>query len=38
LPPREHAQAILQDYLEAAKFKNVRINANYMKSLGLAAP
>jgi endoglucanase len=38
LPPREQAQAILQDYLEAAKFKNVRINANYIKSLGLAAP
>jgi endoglucanase len=38
LPSREQAQAILQDYLEAAKFKNVRINANYMKSLGLATP
>jgi hypothetical protein len=38
LPPREQAQAILQDYLEAAKFKNVRVNANYIKSLGLAAP
>ncbi len=38
LPPREQAQAILQDYLEAAKFKNVRINTNYIKSLGLAAP
>jgi endoglucanase len=38
LPPREQAQAILQGYLEAAKFKNVRINANYISSLGLAAP
>jgi endoglucanase len=38
LPPREQAQAILQDYLEAAKFKNVRVNANYINSLGLAAP
>jgi endoglucanase len=38
LPPGEQAQAILQGYLEAAKFKNVRINANYISSLGLAAP
>lgn len=38
LPPREQAQAILESYLEAAKFKNVRINADYISSLGLAAP
>jgi endoglucanase len=38
LPPREQAQAILQAYLEAAKFRNVRINTDYIKSLGLVAP
>jgi hypothetical protein len=38
LPPREQAQAILENYLEAARFKNVRINADYISSLGLAAP
>jgi endoglucanase len=38
LPPREQAEAILQAYLEAAKFKNVRINTDYINSLGLAAP
>jgi len=38
LPPREQAQAILQAYLEAAKFRNVRINTDYINSLGLAAP
>jgi hypothetical protein len=38
LPPREQAQAILNAYLEAAKFSNVRINAGYLNSLGLAAP
>jgi hypothetical protein len=38
LPPREQAQAILDAYLEAARFKNVRINGDYLESLGLAAP
>jgi endoglucanase len=38
LPPREQAQAILDAYLEAAKFHNVRVNADYLASLGLAAP
>jgi endoglucanase len=38
LPPREQAEAILQAYLQAAKFKNVRINTDYINSLGLAAP
>ncbi len=38
LPPRAQAQAILDAYLEAAKFKNDRINAGYLNSLGLAAP
>ena len=38
LPPREQAQTILQAYLEAARFRNVRINTDYIKSLGLAAP
>jgi endoglucanase len=38
LPSREQAGAILQAYLEAAKFENVRVNGDYLKSLGLAAP
>jgi endoglucanase len=38
LPPREQAQAILDAYLEAARFKNVRVNTGYFESLGLAAP
>ncbi len=38
LPPREQAQTILDAYLEAAKFKNDRINAGYLKSLGLVSP
>ena len=38
LPPRAQAQAILDAYLEAAKFKNDRVNAGYLNSLGLAAP
>jgi endoglucanase len=38
LPPRAQAQAILDSYLEAAKFKNVRINADYIGSLGLVVP
>ena len=38
LPPREKAQAILDAYLEAAKFRNVRVNADYLHSLGLVAP
>jgi endoglucanase len=38
LPPRRQAQAILDAYLEAAKFANVRVNGGYLNSLGLAAP
>ena len=37
LPPRAEALKILNDYLEAAKFANVRINGDYLKSLGLVA-
>jgi aryl-phospho-beta-D-glucosidase BglC (GH1 family) len=38
LPQRQQAQAILDAYLEAAKFKNGHINADYLASLGLRAP
>jgi len=38
LPPRDEAHAILDRYLDAAKFKNGRINAGYLESLGLAVP
>jgi hypothetical protein len=38
LPPRTQALKILNDYLEAAKFANVRVNGDYLKSLGLVAP
>ncbi len=38
LPPREKALAILDAYLEAIKFRNCRVNGDYLKSLGLAAP
>jgi endoglucanase len=38
LPPRPQAQAVLDAYLEAAKFKNVSINDAYINSLGLKAP
>lgn len=38
LPPRAKAKAILDAFLEAAKFKNDRVNAGYLNSLGLAAP
>jgi endoglucanase len=38
LPARAQAKAILDAYLEAAKFKNDRVNAGYLQSLGLAAP
>jgi endoglucanase len=38
LPTRDQAAAILQAYLEAATFRNVRVNAGYIASLGLAAP
>jgi endoglucanase len=37
LPPRAEASKILDAYLEAIKFPNVRINAGYLESLGLAA-
>jgi endoglucanase len=37
LPPRPQAQAVLDAYLEAAKFKNVRPNEAYINSLGLKA-
>ena len=38
LPPRAQAVAILDAYLEGMKFKNVRVNNDYLKSLGLAVP
>jgi endoglucanase len=38
LPPRPQAQAVLDAYLEAAKFKNVRVNDAYINSLGLKVP
>jgi endoglucanase len=38
LPSREQAQTILNAYLEASRFSNVRVNAGYLNSLGLAAP
>lgn len=38
LPPRAQAQSILDAYLDAARFKNVEINAGYIHSLGLAVP
>jgi endoglucanase len=38
LPPRPRAQAVLDAYLEAAKFKNVRVNDAYINSLGLKVP
>ena len=38
LPSRAQAQAILDAYLEAARFKNGRVNRSYLHSLGLAAP
>jgi endoglucanase len=38
LPPREQALAILNAYLEAARFENGRINGSYLNSLGLAVP
>jgi endoglucanase len=38
LPPRAQALTILNAYLEAVKFKNVRVNGAYLNSLGLAAP
>ena len=37
-PPRGEALKILNAYLEGVKFKNVRVNGDYLKSLGLAAP
>jgi endoglucanase len=38
LPPRAKAQAILDLYLEAAKFGNGRVNGTYLSSLGLTVP
>jgi len=38
LPPRGQVLAILNAYLEAAEFSNVRVNGGYLKSLGLAEP
>jgi endoglucanase len=38
LPPRKQALAILNAYLDAAKFENCRVNGDYLSSLGLAAP
>ena len=38
LPPRAQALAILNAYLQAAKFENGHVNGEYLNSLGLAAP
>jgi endoglucanase len=38
LPPRGQAQAILDAYVDAARFKNVEVNAGYLHSLGLGVP
>jgi len=38
LPPRAQAQTILDAYLQAARFSNVRVNTGYLNSLGLVAP
>jgi hypothetical protein len=35
---RERAQAILDAYLQAATFGNGRVNAGYLRSLGLSPP
>jgi endoglucanase len=37
-PARQQAQAVLDAYLDAARFKNVRVNTDYLNSLGLVAP
>jgi endoglucanase len=37
LPPRAKALKVLNDYLEATKFANVRVNGDYLRSLGLVA-
>ena len=36
--PREQALSILNAYLEAARFANVRVNKDYLASLGLGTP
>ena len=38
LPPRAQAQTILNAYLDAVKFENVRVNSGYLNSLGLVTP
>jgi GNAT superfamily N-acetyltransferase len=38
LPARDQAQAVLNSYLEAVKFRNVKVNASYLNSLGLTVP
>jgi endoglucanase len=38
LPPRKQAKTILDAYLGAAEFKNVQVNAGYIRSLGLTVP
>jgi endoglucanase len=37
-PPRQQAQAVLDAYLDAVRFKNVRVNTDYLTSLGFVAP
>jgi len=37
-PEKEKAQKALRDYLEQVKFANCRINAGYLKALGLKTP
>ncbi len=38
LPLRRQAKATLEAYLEGIKFRNGRVNASYLSSLGLVAP
>jgi len=37
-PDLQQVKQVLQDYLEAARFKNCRLNKGYIESLGLAIP
>ena len=38
LPSRQQAQSILDAYLQAVRFSRIRVNADYLHSLGLVAP
>ena len=37
-PSLEHSQAAFQDLLQKVRFENCRVNAGYLKALGLIAP